>query len=75
MSKPEAPAYCLVELHGDLVLPAHIAVQVFPLLCQGEPVTYNWSDKTYKRNTDQRAPTLKVFTVAQYAELALNSED
>jgi hypothetical protein len=68
-------AYCLVEIPHSLVLPAEIAMELFPLLCHGEPVTYDWQNKTHKRvASDRDGCTIKQFTIPQYAQLALNSE-
>lgn len=74
--KTEPVAYCIIETPHSLVLPADIAMQLFPLLCQAEPVTYDWSNKVHKRvPSDRDTVVIKQFTIAQYAELALNSED
>jgi len=76
MAKPET--YCIVELGGSgLVLPTDVAMQLFPLLCQAEEVTYDWNNKRYKhvkRESTMNNISLKQFTPAQYAELALNSD-
>jgi hypothetical protein len=76
MAKPET--YCIIELGGQgLVLPTDVAMQLFPLLCQAEEVTYDWSAQRYKRTQRQTSVNnmaLKQFTTAQYAELALNSD-
>lgn len=65
--------YALLEFNSmSIVLPAEVAAQAFALLCHGEVVEYHWGDKRFKRNTDpHRTPSLKVFTLAQYAALAL----
>lgn len=74
MAKQES--YCIIEIPHALVLPADVAMQLFPLLCQGEPVTYDWQNKSHKRvASDRDGCTIKQFTVAQYAALALNSTD
>jgi hypothetical protein len=59
-----------------MVFPAEVAMELFPLLCQGEPVTYDWSDKAYSRSKPARdyICTVKQFTIAEYAQLALNEE-
>lgn len=76
MSKPVS--YCIIELGGQgLVLPTDVAVQLFPLLCQAEEVTYDWTAQRYKRikrQTSVNNMALRQFTTAQYAELALDSE-
>ena len=48
-------------------------MQVFTLLCQGDRVSYDWQTKTYKRDNEY-TPTLKVFTLKDYASLALNED-
>jgi len=76
MAKPET--YCIIELGASgLVLPTDVAMQLFPLLCQAEEVTYDWTAQRYKRiqrQTSVNNMALKQFTTAQYAELALNSD-
>lgn len=62
--------YALLENVRSIVLPVDVAVQVFTLLCQGEPVTYDWQSKTHRRVNDS-APSLKVFSIAEYATLHL----
>lgn len=37
--------YCLVEIPHAMVLPSEIAMELFPLLCAGEAVTYDWQKK------------------------------
>lgn len=69
--------YCLVKVPHDMIFPAEIAMELFPLLCAGEPVTYDWSNKTYSRTKIDgydNGCNIKQFTIAQYAELALNSD-
>jgi len=69
--------YCIVEIPSAMAFPAEVAMELFPLLCQGEPVTYDWSDKSYKRQKSTRdyACTVKQFTIAEYAQLALDEEE
>lgn len=71
----EQHTYCLVEIPYAMVLPADVAMKLFPLLCHGEPVQYDWQNKVHKRVAPERdGCTIKQFTIAQYAQLALNSE-
>lgn len=76
MTKPET--YCIIELGGQgLVLPSDVAMQLFPLLCQAEEVTYDWTAQRHKRTKRQSTVNniaLRQFTTAQYAELALDSD-
>lgn len=68
-------AYCIIETPHAMVIPAEIAMELFPLLCHGEPVQYDWQNKVHKRVAPERdGCTIKQFTIAQYAQLALNSE-
>jgi hypothetical protein len=72
---PPAPLALLDFGSVSVVLPASVAGEVFSLLCQGEAVEYQWSDKGYKRITEpSRMPTLKTFSHVQYAQLALNDD-
>ncbi len=68
--------YCIIEVPHTMVLPAEIAMELFPLLCHGEPVTYDWQEKVHRRVApDRDGCTIKQFTIAQYAMLALNSDN
>ena len=69
-------SYCLIDSIGTLVLPADIAMQLFPLLCQGEPVEYDWNTKAFKRKPQDTHSklSLRQFTIAEYASLALDSD-
>ena len=66
----------IVEFNGTALLNVADATKLFELLCDAEYVEYSYSDKGYKRRkTDQyNAPALKVFTIADYATLALNED-
>jgi len=52
-------------------------MELFPLLCQGEAVTYDWQDKVYRWQKPVRdyACTVKQFPLTEYAQLALNEEE
>ena len=69
-------AYCIIEFPYALVLPADVAMKVFPLICQGEPVQYDWTNSVHKR-VKSRADgiSIKQFTIAQYASLALSDDE
>ena len=71
-SKPQA--YCLIDFPHSMVFPADMATQLFTLLCQGEAVSYDWTNKQYKKEEVRDTVCLKQFPLAQYAELRLNSE-
>ncbi len=72
-SDPTPQTYALIEGVHSVVLPSDVAVQVFQLLCQGQPVSYDWQSKVYKRNRDS-VPLLKVFTLRDYATLQLEED-
>ena len=68
--------YCIIDMPGSMVFPADVAMELFPLLCQGEAVTYDWQEKTHRRrNGREYGCTVKQFTLAEYAQLALNEEE
>jgi len=69
-------AYCIVDIPSTMVFTAEVAMELFPLLCQGEAVTYDWQEKTHRRrkSSDYNC-TVKQFTIAEYAQLALNEEE
>jgi len=72
----DTPAYCIVEVPYALVLPADVAMKLFPLICQGEPVQYDWTNGVHKRvKTKNDSTSIKQFTIAQYAALALNDDE
>tara|TARA_B110000305_G_C19226515_1_gene533100 strand:+ start:80 stop:301 length:222 start_codon:yes stop_codon:yes gene_type:complete len=70
----KSQTYCIIDFPSSMVFPAEVAVQLFPMLCVGEAAQYDWSSKQYKRETSRDTVTLKQFTIAQYAELQLNSD-
>lgn len=73
---PEPQAFCLIEVPHALVMPAEVAMKLFPLLCHGEPVSFDWTNKVYKRVDPARdGSVIKQFSAAQYAQLALESTD
>ena len=80
MSTPTTPTpsppsgYALISGTTNIVLPVDIAMQVFKILCKGEPIEYDWNTKTYKRRVSADVPTLQMFSVAQYATLSLEDD-
>lgn len=72
MAKPTT-SYVIIDVGGELVLPIEAGLEAFRFLVQGEPVVYDWQSKTYRRSADHK-PTLKGFTVDQYATLVLNDD-
>ena len=67
------PGYALLDSVGGVVLPADVAIEVFRLICQGDSVEYDWQSKSHRRRKDSTV-TLRMFSVAEYATLALNDE-
>lgn len=67
----------LLEFGGtSLVLPVDKAVEVFRMLCAGDPVQYDWEKKGYKRTTPSSngGVSLRTFSLTDYASLALSSD-
>jgi hypothetical protein len=76
MVDPKKPM-CVVNIpyqYGDILLNADDAYALFKLLCVAEPVKYDYGDHGYKRNDTTDRPVLKVFTLTDFAKLALNSD-
>lgn len=77
MSTPTTPppsGYALISGTNNIVLPVDMAIQVFGMLCKGEPIEYDWQSKSYKRRVSSDMPTLQMFSVAQYATLSLEDD-
>jgi hypothetical protein len=61
--------------YNEVLLNSDDAYALFKILCNAEPVSYDYNIKSYKRNDDHAdRPIMKSFTVVDYASLALNSE-
>lgn len=60
--------------YQDVLLNADDAYAMFKILCNAEPVTYDYSAQGHKHVVANDRPSLKSFTVTDYAQLALNSE-
>jgi hypothetical protein len=60
--------------YQDVLLNADDAYTLFKIMHNAVPVTYDYGDHGYKPNATTDRPTLKGFTVEDYAVLALNSE-
>ena len=58
----------------DVLLNADDAFVMFKILCNAEPIEYDYNSKGYKHVVTNDRPTLTAFTVTDYAQLALNSE-
>jgi hypothetical protein len=58
----------------DMVLNADDAFALFKIMCNAEPIEYDYSSKGYKYIVTNDRPTLTAFTVTDYAQLALNTE-
>lgn len=57
-----------------LVLNADDAFALFKVLCNAEFIEYDYGKKGHKPVVGGDRPSLKVFAIADYATLALNSE-
>lgn len=57
-----------------LVLNADDAFALFKVLCNAEFIEYDYDKKGHKPVVGGDRPSLKVFSVTDYATLALNSE-
>jgi len=69
----------LLEIGGtSVLLPVDEAIATFKMLCAGDCVQYSWEKKGYKRikpDSHASAVSLKMFSITDYASLALNSTD
>lgn len=76
MSEQHIPRALLSFGHFSIVLPVEDAVAAFALLCKGDAVEYEWSSKAHKRlkSDSTYLPSLKMFSVADYAALTLNTD-
>ena len=74
MAKNSAQAYCIIDFPHSMVFPAEVAMELFPAICQGEAVEYDWTTKQHRRKPSRDGVCIKQFTLAQVAELELNSE-
>jgi len=57
-----------------LVLNADDAFALFKVMCNAEFIEYDYDKKGYKSVVSGDRPTLKVFSLTDYATLALNSD-
>jgi hypothetical protein len=58
-------------------LSAKDAADIFPILCKGEVLEYDWNLKGHRRkkiDVHNVGVSLKQFTVEQYAVMTLNSD-
>jgi hypothetical protein len=60
--------------YQDMVLNADDAYALFKILCNAEPVEYEYNSKGYKHVVTTERPSLAAFSIADYATLALNSD-
>lgn len=66
--------YAMLEIPRTVVLPMEDAIAVFKLLGEATFVEYDWQSKVHKRCGANVEACLKSFTLAQMAELELNSD-
>lgn len=59
--------------YQDVLLSSDDAYAVFKILCNAEPIEYDYNLKGYKEVVTTDRPSLTAFTIADYAALALNS--
>jgi hypothetical protein len=59
--------------YQTLVLNADDAYALFKILCNAEAIEYDYNSKGHKPVVSNDRPSLKAFTIADYAKLALNS--
>ncbi len=59
--------------YQDIVLNADDAYALFKILCNAEPVEYEYNSKGYKFVVTNDRPSLSAFTIADHAALVLNS--
>ena len=59
--------------YNTIVLNADDAYALFKILCNAEPIEYDYNLKGHKLVVTTDRPSLKAFTVTDYAQLALNS--
>lgn len=62
--------YVIISLPTDVVLPLDKGLEAFAALANAEGVRYDWQSKTYQRDLESM-PTLKPFSLENYASLAL----
>lgn len=60
--------------YQTLVLNADDAYALFKILCNAMPIEYNYDTKGHKPVVSNDRPSLKAFTITDYAQLALNSD-
>lgn len=73
--KPDnVQTYAMVDLPRNIVLPMEDAIEVFRMLGRATYVEYDWQSKVHKRCGSNVEACLKSFTLAQMAELELNSD-
>jgi hypothetical protein len=58
----------------DMVLNADDAFAMFKILCNAEPIEYDYNLKGHKHVVTTDRPTLTAFTITDYATLALNTD-
>jgi hypothetical protein len=57
-----------------LILNADDAFALFKILCNAEFIEYDYNAKGHKHVVTNDRPSLKVFSITDYAQLALNTE-
>lgn len=78
MTESKYEPKALLDIGGtSVLLPVDEAIAAFKMLCAGECVQYSWEKKGYKRvkPDSHSGVSLKMFSITDYASLALNSTD
>lgn len=65
--------FALLSVPNNLVLPMEQAIEVFRMLGNSLPVSYDWQSKTHRIAKDTRV-SLQSFTLQEYATLQLNED-
>lgn len=60
--------------YNTIVLNADDAYALFKILCNAEPIEYDYNLKGHKLVVTTDRPSLKAFTVTDHAALVLNTE-
>lgn len=74
---PQKPMALVNIPYGDVLLNADDAMEVFRVLCKSALVEYDWASQSHRLKTggSNTGVQLRVFTLEEYAKLALNSAD
>jgi hypothetical protein len=78
MMATEKPMYVVIDLPRCVVVPFDAGVKLFGLLRDAEPLEYQWGANQYKRakkdTSQSKTPSMRPFTLEEYAVLDLNED-